>query len=187
MAGPDDPNPPGNGGVRTGFRFGFRPQAFVVVAAGAAVFYMAQGAVVGFVHAYWGPSYRVVTFVMDEWRPNDGSPYVAGRLADAPGDAPFHLPGATVGGKRVLKEAPAVAFAPGAAVPVWYSPDAPLFSYNREWTNAVPVAALPERPGWGKVIVHGLATLALAIAGAWAFVWVSNRYSRQGGSLPLRR
>lgn len=187
MAGPDPSNPPANGGIRTGFRFAFRPQALVMVVAGAAVFYTAQGAVVGFVHSYWSASYRVVTFEMQDWRPNDGSPYVAGRLVDPPGDSPFHLAGATLGGKRVLEEVPTVAFEPGARVPVWYSPEAPLFAYNGEWTNAVPVAALPERPGWGKVVVHALAALVVAILGVRSFVWVAKRASGEVGALPPRR
>ncbi len=170
--------------VRFGFRFS--PQAFVIVATGAAMFYAAQGAVMGFVHAYWSDSYRQVPFVMDEWRPNDGTPYVAGHLANSGEPSPFHLPGEEVDGRRVLKEAPAIAFETGATVPVWYSSEAPLFSYNRQWTNAVPVAALPERPGWGRFVAHSALTLVIAIVGLRAIWWVFLRYSRQSGSLPIR-
>ena len=88
---------------------------------------------------------------------------------------------------RVLKEAPSVAYEPGATVPVWYSSEAPTFAYNHQWTNAVPVAALPERPGWGRFAVHALATLAIAIAGMRAASWVYQRYSLREGTLPVRR
>ena len=186
MADASPPSSPGSpvAGLRFGFRFS--PQAFVIVATGAAMFYAAQGAVVGFVHAYWNDSFRQVPFVMDEWRPNDGSPYVAGRFADSAEPPPFHLPGAEIGGRRVLKEAPSVAFEPESTIPVWYSREAPTFAYNRQWTNAVPVAALPERPGWGRFVVHALLTLAIAIIGMRATWWVFQRYSVRAGSLPIR-
>jgi len=187
MAEAPSPRPPGSpaGAWRFGFRFS--PQVFVIMATAAALFYAAQGAVMGFVHAYWDASFRQVAFVMEEWHPNEGSPYVSGRLADSPEPAPFHLPGAEVGGRRVLKEAPSVAYEPGATVPVWYSSEAPTFAYNHQWTNAVPVAALPERPGWGRFAVHALATLAIAIAGMRAASWVYQRYSLREGTLPVRR
>lgn len=182
------PSPPRSTEARgVGLRFGLRfsPQAFVIVATGAAMFYAAQGAVMGFVHAYWNDSFRQVPFVMDEWRSNDGAPYVAGHLADSGEPSPFHLPGAEVDGRRVLKEAPAIAFESGATVPVWYSSEAPLFSYNRQWTNAVPVAALPERPGWGRFLAHSVLTLVIAIVGLRATWWVFLRYSVRSGSLPI--
>ena len=186
MADAPSPNPSGSSGA--GLRFGFRfsPQAFVIVATGAAMFYAAQGAVMGFVHAWWNDSSRQERFVMEEWHPNEGAPYVSGRFADSPEPPPFHLPGAEIGGRRVLKEAPSVAFEPEATIPVWYSREAPTFAYNRQWTNAVPVAALPERPGWGRFVVHALLTLAIAIIGMRATWWVFQRYSVRAGSLPIR-
>ncbi len=187
MADVSSPPPPESAAPRLRFGFRFSPQAVVIVATGAAMFYAAQGAVMGFVHAYWSDSYRQVPFVMDEWRPNEGSPYVAGHLADSGEPSPFHLPGAEADGRRVLKEARAIAFEAGATVPVWSSPEAQLFSYNREWTNAVPVAALPERPGWGRFVAHGVLTLVIAIVGLRATWWVFRRYSSQSGSLPIRR
>lgn len=187
MADAPPPSPPGPSAGAWRFGFRFSPQAIVIVATGAAMFYAAQGAVMGFVHAYWNESFRQVAFVMEDWHPNEGSPYVSGRLADAQEPSPFHLPGAEVGGRRVLEEAPSVAYEPGATVRVWYSSEAPTFAYNRQWTNAVPVAALPERPGWGRFAVHALMTLAIAIVGMRAAWWVFQRYAIRAGTLPVRR
>lgn len=139
----------------------------------AGVFYAAQGAVVGFVWWWWAPTYRAVDFVMEEWRPNEGDPYVAGKLAGS--GEPMGLPGVEAGGRRVLKEAPGIAFEPGATVPIWHSPDAPLFAYNGEWTNAVPVAALPVRPGPGRVLSSALLSLVVAVVGLYATGWVRRR------------
>ena len=165
-------------GLGSGFRFS--PHVLVLGLTFVAMFYAAQGAVVGFVHAWWGGSYGQVEFVMDEWRPNDGYPIIAGHLAESDEPAPFHLAGATVDGRRVMLDLPTVSFAPGTRVPVWYSPQAPLFSYNGESTNGVPVAALPTRPGWGQVASWGLATIAVASAGFAATAWVAGRFSRAG-------
>ena len=164
-------------GLRTGFRFS--PHVIVFGLTFVAIFYAAQGAVVAFVHAWWGDSYRQVEFVMDEWRPNEGYPYIAGHLAGSTDPAPFHLPGALAGERRVAKEAPSIAFVPGASVPVWWSDEAPTFVYNGEPVNGIPVAAMPVRPGWGRVIAHALLTLAVAVAGFAATVWVAARYARR--------
>ena len=178
MAGREQQPVTTDAGLRTGFRFS--PQVIVFGLTFVAIFYAAQGAVVGFVHAWWSDSYRQVEFVMDEWRPNDGYPYIAGHLAGSADPAPFHLPGAIVGARRVAKEAPSIAFEPGARVPVWWSDAAPTFVYNGEPVNGVPVAALPVRPGWGQVLAHALATLAVAVAGLAATLWVAARFSRRG-------
>ena len=50
----------------------------------------------------------------------------------------------------------------------------------------MPVAALPERPGWGRFIVHSALTLVILIVGLRVIWWVFLRYSRQYGSLPIR-
>lgn len=163
-------------GLGMGVRFS--PHVLVFGLTFVAIFYAAQGAVVGFVHAWWDDSYRQVEFVMDEWRDNDGSPYIAGHLAGSSEPSPFHLPGSVVGGKRMMLEVPSAGFEPGKRVPVWYSAEAPMFSYNGEWTNGIPVAALPTRPGWGQVALWGLVTLGVAVAGFAATVGVAARFSR---------
>ena len=111
--------------------------------------------------------------------PNDGHPYVAGKLADR--DEPMVMPGAERDGRRVLQEAPAVAFEPGARVPIWHSPDAPTFSYNDERANNVPVAAMPVRPGLGRILLSlGLACV-VAVAGLVAAAWVRRRAEQLTG------
>ena len=50
----------------------------------------------------------------------------------------------------------------------------------------MPVAALPERPGWGRFVAHSALTLVIAIVGLRVIWWVFLRYSHQSGSLPIR-
>jgi hypothetical protein len=161
--------------IPTGFRFS--PHVLVFGLTAVAVFYAAQGAFISFTYAWHDKSYRQVEFVMDEWRPNEGYPYVKGHLANTTEDAPFHLPGAVVDGKRVLAEAPAIPYVAGTVVPTWYSPDATLSGYNDEHANGVPVAAVPERPGWGKFLMHVVFTLVVAVVGFLLMVWVASRFS----------
>jgi len=167
-------------GLGTGFRFS--PHVLVFGLTFVAIFYAAQGAVVGFVFAWWGASYRQVEFVMDEWRPNEGYPYIAGTVVGSSAPSPFHLAGAVVDGKRVVERVPSLVYEKGARVPVWWSDEAPFFSYNGELTNAVPVAALPARPGWGQVLLYGLLTLVAAVAGFALTVYVAARFSRGSGT-----
>lgn len=165
----------------------FSPQVLVFMATFLALYFVAHGAVIAFVHAFWDDSYRQVSFVMDEWRPNDGTPYIAGHLDGSSEPSPFHLPGAVVDGRRVALEAPSIVFERGAHVAVWYSPEAPMFSYAGEWSNGVPVAALPTRPGWGTFAVHALASLAVLLLGLWLTLWVAVRFARGWGSTAARR
>lgn len=157
----------------------FSPHVLVVMLAFAGVFVAMQGAVVGFVWWWWAPTYRVVDFVMEEWRPNGVDPYVAGKLAD--NGEPMGLPGVESDGRRVLREAPSIAYAAGARVPIWHSPAAPTFSYSGTWTNAVPVVAMPERPGLGRIVLSlGLACV-IAVAGLCAAAWVRRRAEQLSG------
>jgi hypothetical protein len=174
------PEPPATTGatLRTGWRFS--PQVIVFGLTFVAIFYAAQGAVVGFAQAWWRDSYRPVAFVMDEWRPNDGFPYIAGHLAGSQAPAPFHLPGEVVGGRRVVEGAPSIAFAPGARVEVWWSDEAPTFVYNGEAVNGVPLAVQPALYGWGRVAAHALLTVVVALAGFAATAWVAARFARRG-------
>ena len=157
----------------------FSPQVIPFMLTFVAMFYAAQGAFVAAVHLWYGESFRQVEFAMGEWRPNDGVPYVAGTIVGSSEPAPFHLPGKIVDGKRVLAEAPSVGYAAGRVVKVWYSPDAPLASYNGEGVNAVPVDALPERPGWGRLLASLGTTLLAAVVGLAVTVWVANRWARR--------
>lgn len=164
-------------GLGMGIRFS--PQVIPFMLTIAAMFFAAQGAFVSFVHLWYGKSYRQVEFVMDEWRPNDGVPYVAGHLDGSTEPPPFHLPGKVVGGARVLQDAPSIAFEPGRVVRVWYSPDAPLTSYNGESANGIPVDGLPVRPGWGRLLASVALTIAVGVAGLFATGWVARRFARQ--------
>ena len=173
----DPPTASTDAGHGMGLRFS--PHVIVWGLTFVAIFFAAQGAVVGFVHAWWHDSYRQVEFVMDEWRPNEGVPYIAGHLAGSNEPAPFHLPGALVGDRRVAKEAPSIAFEAGARVPVWWSDAAPTFVYNGEPVNGIPVAALPVRPGWGQVLAYGLLTIVVALAGFATTIGVAARFARR--------
>lgn len=164
-------------GLGLGLRFS--PQVVPFMLTIAAMFFAFQGAFVSIVHLWHGSSYRQVEFVMDEWRPNEGHPYVAGHVADSADPPPFHLPGAVIDGRRVLQDAPSVAFEAGRAVKVWYSPDAPLTSYNGEGVNAIPVDGLPVRPGWGRLLTSLALTIAVGIAGLFATGWVARRWARR--------
>ncbi|GMU70724.1 MAG: hypothetical protein HS109_05520 [Burkholderiales bacterium] len=155
----------------------FSPQVIPFMLMVAAMFFAAQGAFVSAIHLWYGNTYRQVAFVMDEWRDNDGSPYVAGSIAGSSEPSPFHLPGKVVDGARVLGEAPTVPFEAGRTVNVWYSPDAPLMTYNGEGVNAVPVDGLPVRPGWGRLLASLATTFAVAVVGLFATVWVAKRWA----------
>ncbi len=162
-----------------GWGIRFSPQVIPFMLTFVAMFFAFQGAFVSFVHLWYGGSFRQVDFVMDEWQPNAGYPYVAGHLADAADPPPFHLPGAVVDGRRVLQDAPAVPFEAGRVVKVWFSPDAPLTSYNGEGVNAIPVDGLPVRPGWGRLLTSLALTIAAGVAGLVATVWVARRWARR--------
>ena len=86
---------------------------------------------------------------------------------------------AVVDGRRVLQDAPAVPFEAGRVVKVWFSPDAPLTSYNGEGVNAIPVDGLPVRPGWGRLLTSLALTIAAGVAGLVATVWVARRWARR--------
>jgi len=94
---------------------------------------------------YWwyGPSYQQVTYVMDEFRPNGGSPYIAGHIE---GEADqVNLVGLERAGRQLVKALPSLAFSPGATVPVWHSAAAPMTVYFGEEANLIPVAARPSQ------------------------------------------
>lgn len=103
---------------------------------------------------YWwhGPSYRQVTYVMDEFRPNGGSPYIAGHFAGETDQ--YNLVGLERAGRQLVKALPSLAFSPGATVPVWHSPEAPMTVYFGAEANLIPVAARPALPGAGTFATY---------------------------------
>ena len=177
MATDEVPTVTTDAGLRTGFRFS--PHVIVFGLTFVAMFYAAQGAVVAFGHAWWNDSSRQVVFVLDEWRPNDGYPYITGTLADG-SEAPFGLDGAVVDGKRVMKEVPSVAYERGSRIRGWWSDSAPSFSYHGASTNAIPVAAMASLPGFGPVLGWGVLTRVAAVAGFALTGWVATRFARSG-------
>jgi len=181
----DAPTVSTDAGIRTGWRFS--PQVIVFGLTFVAIFYAAKPAVIAFVHAWWSSSFRQVEFVMDEWRPNDGHPYITGQVTGWSEPPPFHLGGAELGGRRTVEGVPALAYEKGVRVPVWWSDRAPLFSYDGARTNANPVAAMPTLPGWGQVLAYALLTLVTAAVGFALTLWVAARFARGGGTLPMRR
>lgn len=157
----------------------FSPQIIPFMLTFAAMFYAAQGAFVSIVHLWYGDSYRKVEFVMDEWRDNEGFPYVSGRLAGSDAPPPFYLAGKIVDGTKVLEDAPGIRFESGRAVSVWFSPDAPLTSYNGESVNAVAFEGEPRRSGWLRLFTSLGLTVAAAVVGFGVTVWVAKRWARR--------
>jgi len=141
------------------------------------------GTIVAFVNLWWGKSYTKVDFVMDEARPNDGFPYITGHFdgsTDQRGVA-----GLMQGTTMVVKGAPLETFEQGKRIQIWHSPEAPNVTVFGAEINDVPVASLPERPGWTSLLLH-LAWLYLTlVVGLRATAWVANRWSRTFGNLPM--
>lgn len=135
---------------------------------------------------YWWycRSYRQITYVMDEFRPNGGSPYIAGHFD---GDTePRNLVGLEKDGRQLVKALPSLAFSSGATVPVWYSPDAPLTTYFGEDANIIPVAARPVLPGAGSFVLYLVAEGAVVYAAMWLTGWVYRKAYYQSGTLRMR-
>ncbi len=65
------------------FRWGvqFSPHVIVFLLTLLAAIPPLRGAIVSGVYSWWDKTYTKVEYVMDEARPNDGSPYIAGHLA----------------------------------------------------------------------------------------------------------
>ena len=181
-----DPKPTGafpGASVRWGARFS--PQVLVLIATLIAAVPAVKGAVISGVFWWWSASYRQVEYVMDEARPNDGAPYIAGHLAGA--TEQMNIRGQMHGATMAVKGAPHEVFAPGKRIPIWYSDRAPTIAIEGDDTNEVPVAAMPERPGLLTFLGYLAWLLATLIVGFGLTVWVANRWSRAYGNLPMRR
>jgi hypothetical protein len=169
------------------FRWGarFSPQVLVLIATLIAAVPAAKGTVLSGIFWWWSTSYRQVEYVMDEARPNDGAPYIAGHLAGA--TEQMNIRGEMHGATMAVKGAPHETFAPGKRIPIWYSERAPLISFQGDDSNEVPVAAMPERPGLIAFLGYLVWLLATLIVGFGLAVWVANRWARTYGNLPMRR
>jgi hypothetical protein len=126
-----------------------------------------------FIFWYYGPTYRQVDFVMDLAQENDGWPLVRGPLD--PGGEEWVLELRKTPSGYVLESDPAVAFAPGREVRVWWSDAAPVVGFGKgRSTKIMPVSTVPRIPGTGRflagmaaVVVAGF--LGLLVAGLRAF------------------
>jgi hypothetical protein len=144
-----------------------------------------RGTIVSGIYWWWRDTFRTVDFVMDEARPNDGVPYIAGHL-DGSADQ-RNLPGLMRDSTIVVKSLPQEAFAPGKRLPIWHSPDAPNMIVFGEEVNDVPVAALPVRPGLLALAGYLFWLFATAVVGLGLMGWVGTRWTRTYGTLPMRR
>jgi hypothetical protein len=143
------------------------------------------GVIVAGIHLWWGASYTKVDYVMDEARPNDGSPYIAGHLEGSTEQR--NLLGEMKGAEMVVKGVPQETVVPGKHILIWHSPDAPnTIVFGRD-TNDVPVAALPERPGVLSLLVHLVWLWLTFVVGLRSTAWVAARWSRTYGTLPMNR
>ena len=144
-----------------------------------------RGVIVSVVNVWWDKTYAKVDFVMDEARPNDGSPYIAGHLEGSTDQ--YNIPGVMQGSTVAVMGAPAETFAVGKRVQIWDSPEAPTFGVFGEYINGVPVAAFPERPGWPRLLLSLVWLYLTFVIGLRATAWVAARWSRTFGTLPMDR
>ena len=143
-----------------------------------------KGAIISGIHWWWDKSYEQIQYVMDEARPNEGAPYIAGHL-DGSTDQ-HNLVGQMRGTAMVVKALPEAAFAPGKRILLWHSADAPNFVVFGDEVNDMPVAALPQRPGLPAFLAYLAWLLGTSLVGFGAMVWVGNRWSRDYGELQMR-
>ena len=144
-----------------------------------------RGTIVSVVNLWWGKSYAKVDFIMDEARPNDGVPYIAGHLDGS--TEQYNIGGVMQGSTVAVKGVPTAAFAPNKRIQIWDSPEAPRFGVFGASINGVPVAALPERPGWISLLLHLVWLYVTFLVGLRATAWVAKRWSRTWGDLPMDR
>jgi hypothetical protein len=154
----------------------FSPHVIVFLLTLLAAIPPLKGAIVSGVNWWWDKTYNKVEYVMDEARPNDGSPYIAGHLAGSTDQ--HNLVGLMQGTTMVVKALPQEAFAPGKRIPIWHSDDAPNFLVFGDEVNDVPVAAFPERPGLRNFLGYLAWLLATLIVGFRLMGWVAHRWSR---------
>jgi len=159
----------------------FSPQVIVFLLTLLAAIPPLKGAIVSGVYWWWNKTYTSVEFVMDEARPNDGWPYIAGHVAGSTDQR--NLVGLMRGTTMVVKALPQEIFAPGKRIPIWHSPDAPNFLVFGDEVNDVPVASLPERPGLGSLLAQLAWLLATFVVGFGLTGWVAARWSRTYGNV----
>jgi hypothetical protein len=163
----------------------FSPHVIVFLLTLLAAIPPLRGAIVSGINWWWDKTYTKVEYVMDEARPNDGSPYIAGHLAGSTDQR--NLVGLMHGTTMVVKAFPQEAFAPGKRIPIWHSANAPNFVVFGDEVNDVPVAAFPERPGLHNFLGYLTWLLATLIVGFGLMGWVAHRWSRTYGNMPTRR
>jgi hypothetical protein len=174
--------PTGAGRLRWGIRFS--PHVLVLPLALVAAIPAIRGTIVGFVHWWWDDTYAKVEYVMDEARPNDGYPYIAGHIEGSTEQT--NLGGEMRGSTIVVEGLPDEAFAPGKRVMIWHSDAAPNFVVFGEDVNDFPVAARPDRPGLVSMLLHLAWLIGTLIVGLVVMVWVAKRWSGTWGDLAMR-
>jgi hypothetical protein len=138
----------------------------VLLATVLALFYIAREAVPSFIFWYYRPTYRRADFVMDRAQENDGWPIVRGPIE--PGGEEWVLELRKTPSGYALESDPAVAFAPGRRVRVWWSDAAPVVGYGKgRSTKIMPVSRFPEVPGLGPLLLWTAAMVATGLAGLW--------------------
>jgi len=172
---------PGAVTVQTSFRFA--PHVLVFPLVILITLPVLRELLVSWNYWWYGPSYRQVTYVMDEFRPNGGSPYIAGHFE---GETDQHnLVGLERAGRQLVKALPSLAFSPGATVPVWYSPAAPMTVYFGEEANLIPVAAQPALPGAGTFATYLAAEAVIVCLAMWLTSWIFRKAYYHSGTLPV--
>ena len=159
----------------------FSPHVIVFLLTFLAAIPPLRGAIVSGVYWWWNKTYAQAEYVMDEARPNDGYPYIAGHLAGS--NDQHNLVGLMQGTTMVVKALPQEAFAAGKRLPIWHSEKAPNFLVFGEEVNDVPVAAVPERPGLLSFLGYLSWLLATLVVGFRLMAWVARRWTRTYGNL----
>jgi hypothetical protein len=167
------------------WRVQFSPHVIVFLLTLWAAIPALKGVIISGVFLWWDDSYKMVEFVMDEARPNEGYPYIAGHLEGSTEQR--NLIGLMQGTTMVVKAAPQEAFAPGKRIFIWHSETAPSFLVFGGEVNDVPVASLPERPGLFYLLLHLVWLYVTFLVGFRLMAWVAMRWSRSYGNLPARR
>jgi hypothetical protein len=154
----------------------WRPHLLVFFATFLLSIFPLRGLIVSGIFLWWNSSYRSVDFVMDEARPNSGSPYIAGHIEGSTDQR--NVVASLKDGVMVVKAAPSEAFAAGKRLPVWHSDTAPTMTvFGREVTD-VPIASMPGRPGVVSFLISLVWFLATWMIGLRATAWVAARWSR---------
>jgi hypothetical protein len=162
-----------SGGLRMSASYRFNPQVLVLVIAFACAWPAVAGLVVAGVHVVWAATFREVDYTMEEARWNDGAPYITGRLA-ATGDE-YRVAARRAGDRWLVGRRGDETFAAGKTIRLWWSPSAPDIVIGGERTNAVPVAAMPERPGIVSLVAHFAWLAGVAWIGLRVFRWAATR------------